>query len=107
MIVPAAHILFVDNDEASRQDVDRYLHEAGYRIETFSDGFPALQRRRVAALDVVIVDHYVRDLDGLAFLKEVRGMPAAPPVIYLTGSDESRIAVAALKAGASDYLVKN
>jgi two-component sensor histidine kinase len=45
--------------------------------------------------------------DGLATLAELREMPDAPPVVYVTGSEESRIAVAALKAGAVDYVVKS
>jgi two-component sensor histidine kinase len=44
--------------------------------------------------------------EGLEAMGELLSIPNAPPVVYVTGSDESRIAVAALKAGAADYVVK-
>jgi two-component sensor histidine kinase len=45
-------------------------------------------------------------MDGLETLKQLRALPSPPPVVYVTGSEEGRIAVAALKAGAADYVVK-
>ncbi len=102
-----ARILFVDDDDALRLLAQRHLTRAGYHVEIAGDGSVALERLRIEPFDVVVVDHYMPTLDGLSTLKAVRALPAAPPVIYLTGSDESRIAVNALKAGASDYLVKH
>jgi len=45
-------------------------------------------------------------MDGLETLAAITALPDPPPVVYVTGSDEGRIAVAALKAGAADYVVK-
>ncbi len=45
--------------------------------------------------------------DGLATLEALRALPDCPPIVYVTGSEESRIAVAALKSGADDYVVKS
>ena len=56
--------------------------------------------------DVIAMDHYMPGQDGLTTLEQLGTGPEAPPVVYVTGSDESRIAVAALKAGAADYVVK-
>lgn len=56
--------------------------------------------------DLVAVDHYMPGMDGLETLERLATLPAPPPVVYVTGSDEGRIAVAALKAGAADYVVK-
>ncbi|GIL40391.1 sensor histidine kinase [Roseiterribacter gracilis] len=107
MTSAAARILFVDDDDALRVLAQRHLTRAGYEVEIANDGEAALELLRARPFDVVVVDHYMPTMDGLATLKAVRAVPGAPPVIYLTGSDESRIAVAALKAGASDYLVKH
>lgn len=46
-------------------------------------------------------------MDGLATLEKLRALPDCPPIVYVTGSEESRIAVAALKSGADDYVVKS
>ena len=56
--------------------------------------------------DLVAVDHYMPGMDGLETLERLNALPSAPPVVYVTGSDEGRIAVGALKAGAADYVVK-
>jgi len=56
--------------------------------------------------DLVAVDHYMPGIDGLETLQRLRALPDPAPVVYVTGSDEGRIAVAALKAGAADYVVK-
>ncbi|GAA0676365.1 two-component sensor histidine kinase [Sphingomonas insulae] len=56
--------------------------------------------------DLIAVDHYMPGMDGLETLARIGDLPAPPPVVYVTGSDEGRIAVAALKAGAVDYVVK-
>ncbi len=56
--------------------------------------------------DLVAVDHYMPGMDGLETLEQLKALPSPPPVVYVTGSDEGRIAVAALKAGAADYVVK-
>ena len=58
------------------------------------------------AFDLIAVDHYMPGMDGLETLERLGTLPAVPPVVYVTGSDEGRIAVAALKAGAADYVVK-
>jgi two-component sensor histidine kinase len=46
-------------------------------------------------------------LDGLETLEQIRAIPDAPPVVFVTASQDSKIAVTALKAGAADYLVKD
>jgi two-component sensor histidine kinase len=58
------------------------------------------------AYDLIAVDHHMPMLDGLATLAELHALPVVPSVIYVTGSDDSKLAVAALKAGAIDYVVK-
>lgn len=56
--------------------------------------------------DLIAVDHYMPGMDGLETLAQLAALPEPPPVVYVTGSDEGRIAIAALKAGAADYVVK-
>src|SRR3712207_8734080 len=45
--------------------------------------------------------------EGLEVLSDIQTLSDPPPVIYVTGADEGRIAVAALKAGAADYVIKD
>ena len=58
-------------------------------------------------IDVVALDQYMPGLDGLETLEQILAIPDAPPVVFVTASQDSAIAVTALKAGAADYLVKD
>ena len=64
--------------------------------------------RRIAqgGIDVVALDHYLTTGTGLDVLAALSAAENQPPVVYVTGSAETAIAVAALKAGASDYVPK-
>ena len=66
--------------------------------------FIALQGGR---FDLIALDHYMPARDGLDILPEIRALAEAPPVIYVTGAQDGRLAVAALKAGAADYVIKD
>ena len=66
-----------------------------------------LERLAQGGIDVVALDQYMPGLDGLETLERIMAIPNAPPVVFVTASQDSAIAVTALKAGAADYLVKD
>ena len=68
---------------------------------------PGWPWRRAQAFDVIALDHFMPGRDGLAVLADLVSRPDACPVIFVTAAEEPRIAVAALKAGAVDYVVKD
>jgi len=103
----AQSILYIDDDEGLRRLTRRALERRGYQVETAASGTEGVEKARAERFDLVAVDHYMPGQDGLATLAALRELPEPPPVIYVTGSEESRIAVAALKAGAMDYVVKS
>jgi two-component sensor histidine kinase len=102
----APRILYIDDDEGLRRLVARALQRRGYHMATAGSGREGVDLVAAERFDLVAVDHYMPGQDGLATLAQIQALPAPPPVIYVTGSEESRIAVAALKAGAIDYVVK-
>ncbi|HAV77696.1 MAG TPA: hypothetical protein DCX53_10145 [Anaerolineae bacterium] len=57
-------------------------------------------------IDIVLTDLRLPDGSGLDLLKQIRELPVPPAVVLVTGQGDERVAVAALKAGAADYLVK-
>lgn len=108
MTVPEApiRVLYIDDDAGIRRLASRALARRGYDVtlaELGEEGLAIAARER---FDLVAVDHYMPGLDGLETLKRLQLLPDPPPVVYVTGSEEGRIAVAALKAGAADYVVK-
>lgn len=101
-----ARILYIDDDDALRRLVTRALARRGWTVTGAASGAEGLALAAEGGFDLVAVDHYMPGMDGLETLSAINALPAPPPVVYVTGSDEGRIAVAALKAGAADYVVK-
>jgi two-component sensor histidine kinase len=100
-------LLYIDDDEALARLVDRGLTRAGFTVVHAASGAQGLERIRQGGIDVVALDQYMPGLDGLETLEQILAIPDAPPVVFVTASQDSGIAVTALKAGAADYLVKD
>ena len=99
-------ILYIDDDAGLCRLVARALGRRGYDVSVATNGPEGVAVATGSVFDLIAVDHYMPGFDGLSTLEALRALPAVPPIIYVTGSEESRIAVAALKAGAVDYVVK-
>ncbi len=99
-------ILYIDDDAGIRRLVGRAMERRGYRMTLAESGAEGIDHATAEQFDLIAVDHYMPGMDGLETLERLRLLPDTPPVVYVTGSDEGRIAVAALKAGAADYVVK-
>jgi two-component sensor histidine kinase/CheY-like chemotaxis protein len=79
----------------------------GYEVTCAVDGDAGLEALAAADYDVCALDHYMPGRDGLDVLPDIMAMTSPPPVVYVTGAQEGRIAVAALRAGAADYVIKD
>ena len=102
-----AQLLYIDDDEGLCRLVKRGLERRGYGVHTATSGPEGVRMAAELKFDVIALDHYMPGQDGLVTLGQLCQLSQPPPIIYVTGSDESRIAVAALKAGAVDYVVKS
>ncbi|BCA63600.1 chemotaxis protein CheY [Sphingomonas sp. HMP9] len=99
-------VLYIDDDAGIRRLAARALDRRGYRMTVAETGAEGVVKAAAERFDLIAVDHYMPGMDGLETLEALRRLPDPPPVVYVTGSEEGRIAVAALKAGAADYVVK-
>jgi two-component sensor histidine kinase/CheY-like chemotaxis protein len=100
-------LLYIDDDKALARLVDRGLTRLGLKVFHAESGTLGLDRIAQGGIDVVALDQYMPGLDGLETLERIMAIPNAPPVVFVTASQDSSIAVTALKAGAADYLVKD
>jgi len=100
-------LLYVDDDEALARLVNRGLSRQGFKVIHADSGEAAIARIQAGGVDVVALDQYMPGLDGLETLERILSLPNPPPVVFVTASQDSKIAVTALKAGADDYLVKD
>jgi two-component sensor histidine kinase len=100
-------LLYIEDDDALARLVDRGLSRLGLKVVHAPTGARGLERLREGGIDVVALDQYMPEMDGLETLERIMAIPGAPPVVFVTASQDSSIAVTALKAGAADYLVKD
>jgi two-component sensor histidine kinase len=107
MTQPEPTLLYIDDDEALARLVERGLTRLGFNVVHAPGGAAGLDRLKQGGIDVVALDQYMPGLDGLETLERILAIPNAPPVVFVTASQDSSIAVTALKAGAADYLVKD
>lgn len=102
-----AHVLYIDDDDGLRRLVERRMTARGFRVTPAGDGREGLELAGADSFDLIAIDHYMPGQDGLATLEQLREVAPETPIVFVTGSDETKIAVAALKAGAYDYVVKS
>jgi two-component system cell cycle sensor histidine kinase/response regulator CckA len=101
-------ILYVERDEADI-DLTRTALAAAARhltLEIVSSGREALQRAQANGFDLILADLRLSDMSGLDLLREARHRGLQVPFIVITGRGDEGAAVAALKLGAYDYIVK-
>ncbi len=101
-----AQILLVEDDNITRQMLANVLEDAGYSVVSACDGTVALDYLQKYTFDVVITDIRMYEIDGIEVLNVARLQPYLPEVILLTGYGSLETAVAALRGGAFNYLVK-
>jgi two-component system cell cycle response regulator len=99
-------VLVAETSDRSRSELLRSLGERGYRVAGAGDGEQALELVAREAPDVVLLDHELAGLDGMAVLDRLRRIEAlaAVPVIMLTRSSDPELMIEALRRGADDYL---
>jgi len=102
----ALRVLVADDEAAARKGLTSLLSGWGYEVEEASDGEEALQKATVFLPSVVVSDLVMPKLDGLALLKSLQQELPFVSVIVLTGQGSIDSAVAAMKEGAYDYLMK-
>ena len=100
-------ILYIDDDAGTRRLVERLLGRRGHTVVPAMDGQEGVDLAAQGGFDLIAVDHYMPGMDGLETLTALRKLTNCPPIVYVTGSEESAVAVAALKAGAYEYVVKS
>lgn len=100
-----AQLLLVEDDVAIRSSLLRALSERGHAVDSTGQAGPALGMIESSAPDLVLLDLGLPDFDGMQMLRMLRAVSAVP-VIVATARDDERVVVAALDAGADDYVIK-
>lgn len=101
-----ARILVVEDEARIASFLVKGLGAQGHSASVALSGVQALSRARAHEPDLVLLDLGLPDVDGLEVLTSLRRFAPRVPVIVLTARDEVADTVAALDAGADDYLSK-
>jgi two-component system response regulator MtrA len=100
-----ARILLVEDDPSIREVTAIGLRNAGFTVETASDGREGLDRFESEAFDLVLLDVMLPRMDGLEVARAIR-RTSTIPVVMLTARADTLDVVVGLEAGADDYVRK-
>lgn len=99
-------ILVVDDEVNARTALAQLLQEEGFEVETAADAFKALGKYEGFSPHVVITDLKMPGMDGIELVKKIRASDDPAGIVVITAFGEVTSAVAAMRAGAADYLTK-
>src|SRR2546421_3721227 len=99
-------ILIVEDEAKMRRLLELNLGEEGFTTHSAEDAETGLKLLRENSIDLVLTDLKLPGLNGLEFLQTIKRQNAALPVVVMTAFGSVETAVDAMKAGASDYVLK-
>ncbi len=101
----AITLLVLEDDDGIRESLSMALEEEGYAITCHESAEAALEDEGTTQVDLMLVDLMLGGIDGFAFIREVRKRTDVP-IIVLSAKSDTHDIVAALEAGADDYVTK-
>lgn len=102
------NVLLVEDEGDHATLFARNLERTGlYRMTIVATGGEALRLLTKDTFDIVLLDYFLPDMNGLDFLSRCKALPVIPPIVMVTGQGDERIAVQAIKGGAADYIIKS
>src|SRR6187200_3277055 len=99
-------ILVVDDDQLSREFLVDAITALGYKPLEAKTGAEALERATTGSPDLVLADQRVPGMDGVELIKKIREQAPGVPSVMITSQGTVESAVQAMRAGASDVLLK-
>jgi DNA-binding NtrC family response regulator len=99
-------ILVVDDEKLIRWSLQECLQQEGYQVRAVENGKAALESLDEEVYDLVLLDYKLPDTNGLEVLGKIRGGSPDLPVVMITSHSSVENAVAAMRAGATDYVGK-
>jgi DNA-binding NtrC family response regulator len=99
-------IIVVDDELSIRESLRGWLQQDGYQVETAAGGPEALAKNAANRFDIMLVDVKMPEMDGLTLLKKIKETDSDIGIVMMTAHGDIQDAVAAMKLGAYDYLLK-
>lgn len=99
-------VLVVDDEAGMRSALMRLLTGHGLGVELYDSGPALLAQARLDRPGCLLLDVRMPDMDGLAVQAELNRRGVVLPTVFLTGAADVPVAVAAMRAGAADFIEK-
>jgi two-component system, NtrC family, response regulator AtoC len=99
-------ILIVDDMEDLRFSLAGLVRKEGHTVFTAANGLEALEAIGSSIIDLIFLDIGLPDTDGISLIGRLKDITPDVDIVMLTGNNEAKTAVDALRAGAVDYIVK-
>jgi two-component system nitrogen regulation response regulator NtrX len=104
--VKKRRILVIDDERSIRETLSEILTDEGYAVTAVESGEDGLRRFLEEPFDLVFLDVWLRDRDGLSLLEAADGRLSEVPVVMISGHANVETAVRAVRLGAYDFLEK-
>ncbi|MCZ2223593.1 MAG: PglZ domain-containing protein [Chitinophagales bacterium] len=101
-----AKIIWIDDEMESLQSQKLFLENKGYEVETFSNGFDAIEYVRENIVDVVLLDETMPGISGLETLAKIKEINQQLPIIMITKNETETLMDEAIGSQIADYLLK-
>jgi two-component system nitrogen regulation response regulator NtrX len=102
----AATILIVDDESGIRESLGALLRDEGYEVEAVASGEECLERSGRRNFDLILLDVWLKKMDGLETLEQIQTRDDAPMVVMISGHGNIETAVRATKLGAFNFIEK-
>ena len=102
----ASQILIVDDEKGIRETVQDILEDEGYGVTTAANAELARAALSASQFDLILLDIWMPDVDGITLLREIKQQEFACPVVMISGHGTVETAVEAIQYGAYDFLEK-
>jgi DNA-binding response OmpR family regulator len=103
---PRPRVLYVDDDEDSREMLSMILSDMGIETMTAATGAQALERAKAERFDLYLLDGWLPDLDGFELCRRLRIFDRDTPILFYSGAGYDEDRRRGTEAGADDYVVK-
>jgi YesN/AraC family two-component response regulator len=101
-----AKIIWVDDEIESLQSQKMFLENKGYEVQTFTNGFDAIDYVKENQVDVVLIDESMPGITGLETLAKIKEIKQSLPVVLITKNETENLMDDAIGSQISDYLIK-
>jgi DNA-binding NtrC family response regulator len=101
-----AHILVIDDEPDITTLIQDILEDEGYQVDTANTGNQGRDLAQRSRYDLLLLDVWLPDIDGISLLKEFLTLPHSPTMVMMSGHATIETAVEATKLGAADFLEK-